>query len=59
MSKMKCVRIGLLSYLLGLFFVLSPICYSVGYSVDRYAREASDYDQRAEKILQETPLVDG
>lgn len=56
---MKCVRIGLLSYLLGLFFVLSIICYSVGYSVDRYAREASDYDQRAEKILQETPLVDG
>jgi len=32
---------------------------SVPYSLDRNARAASDYDARAEKVLQDTPLVDG
>ena len=46
-------------YFFGFLFALSCLVYSLGHSLPRNARQASDYDTRAQKILEETPLVDG
>ncbi|XP_068701633.1 dipeptidase 1-like [Montipora foliosa] len=46
-------------YFFGFLFALSCLIYSLGHSLPRNVRQASDYDTRAQKILEQTPLVDG
>lgn len=50
-----CKGSSLLCCLLGFIFVVS----CVGHSLARSPRAASDYMARAQKLLDETPLVDG
>lgn len=52
---MTCKRLSIFCWLLGCVYIASCVPASSG----RSARAAADYKERAEKILKETPLVDG